>query len=211
MFCVKTLSSTWPDDKWEASMHAYLKELKKTTPSVQVDLIEFRWRRDHSGIIADIRKHFEGAQIIFQLEQGVDYFTFPAHPGIHVLHDQYEDWVSYIEGMIYAIKNNTQMYLIQTNSDIDMYRGGTVPSELYREVFRTGWNFPKLPRNYGTVSNGPTTLAVTEVAKQLTAPKPDPAADEWKAHLLSKLQKCKLSDNLYVNFAHLSQRPEGYS
>merc|ERR1712018_995126 len=58
--------------------------------------------------------------------------------GVHALHDQYEELVGYCEGMKYVVESNVYMYLIQTNSDIDMYRGGTWPNELYRNVFGTG-------------------------------------------------------------------------
>ena len=59
---------------------------QKTTPPVDVEFIEFQWRRKHSDIVGEIRAHLEGAKIIFQLEQGIDYLMPPGRRGIHVLH-----------------------------------------------------------------------------------------------------------------------------
>ena len=143
---LRILSTTWEEDNRETSMQGYLEQIKRITPSLHVEFIEFKWRKEQQQIFGSIRKYLRGAKITFQLQQGVDYFIHPGDRRIPVLHDQYGDWVSYLEAIQHAITTNTDMYAIQTNSAFDMNRGSTTPSNLYAHVFNSGWKSLKSPR-----------------------------------------------------------------
>ena len=78
--------------------------------------------------------------MILQCEQGVDYFVPRGRLGTHVivapfLQDNYEDWMMFYEGMLHVRKRlPSQMWLLQTNPDLDIGRGIS-RLELQHEVF----------------------------------------------------------------------------
>ena len=90
----------------------------------------FKWQRDHGEIVRDAQSSFQGPNLVLQCEQGVDYFVHPGRLGLHALQapflqDNYEDWVMLYEGLRYvqAAEVPAEMWLVQTNSDLDMDRG----------------------------------------------------------------------------------------
>ena len=129
------LSCTWPGDRWEELMKKYLAPF-----TLFVDFQKIQFHRDHHTLVQDLRFHLQEADIILQCEQGVDYFVPPGRLGKHVLvspflQDNYEDWMVFYEGMLHVIKRlHSQMWLLQTNPDLDIGRGIS-RLELQHEVF----------------------------------------------------------------------------
>ena len=129
------LSCTWPGDRWEELMKKYLAPF-----TLFVNFVKFQFHRDHHTLVQNLRCHLQEADIILQCEQGVDYFVPPGRLGKHVLvspflQDNYEDWMVFYEGMLHVIKRlHSQMWLLQTNPDLDIGRGIS-RLELQQEVF----------------------------------------------------------------------------
>ena len=118
------LSCTWPGDGWEDSMAEYLGQFTHF-----VQFVQFQFHQDHHKLVQSLRLHLQGADIILQCEQGVDYFVPPGRLGKHVLvapflQDNYEDWIMLYEGLRYVkTKAHSQMWLLETNPDLDMGKG----------------------------------------------------------------------------------------
>ena len=148
------LSCTWPGDRWEELME---KDLARFPLFVRS--LKFQFHREHHIWVQDLRCHLQRADIILQCEQGVDYFVPPGRLGKHVLvspflQDNYEDWMVFYEGMLHVMeKPQSQMWLLQTNPDLDIGRGIS-RLELQHEVFGQQLKC----EHFSNASNAPTNL-----------------------------------------------------
>ena len=75
-----------------------------------------------------MRQVFGSAHMIFQLEQGLDYFLLPGRsdkkPWLSpFLQDNVEDWLALREAWKTAVDNSIPMFIIQTNSGLDQGKG----------------------------------------------------------------------------------------
>jgi len=153
---VELYSCSWPDDDWEFAMTAFLERLKATgsVPSACASFTVMKYHEEHSKFMERMTGCLQGAHVVIQCEQGVDFFVEPVTG--EWLQDNYEDWAVAEACVAYAESTGALSLLVQTNSDLDLYRGIDA-DDLNANVFAGQLQTEAFSTSLGNWGQGPLT------------------------------------------------------
>eukprot|EP00930_Biecheleria_cincta_P028787 TRINITY_DN2005_c0_g1_i1.p1 TRINITY_DN2005_c0_g1~~TRINITY_DN2005_c0_g1_i1.p1 ORF type:complete len:624 (-),score=94.85 TRINITY_DN2005_c0_g1_i1:81-1952(-) len=161
---------SWADDQWEGELEKYLEHLRKQgcveCGAAQVILLKFH--REHDRFFARLGDMIRRAGLVLQCEQGVDFFQEPLSS--QYLQDLFEDHSIHDSVMREADKMGIPVFLLQTNSELDLCRGinqGELNGNVFQDQLQTNMFNQKIcfPQGLDTGEKMPQT--VIEIATKV--------------------------------------------